>query len=263
MKRGLAREVRTLVEASALSILASACYTPGYNSYATPRVTPERKIAAGFHVQVAGFSGELEGKQNQKYFAPSLPGVSGRVGLGGRWDTGFRAGYGLGFYGAAALHLGGDLKWLVLPGEALDIALNPALRFTSLSDDTVDSNGYIKHEGVNHWELDAPVVAGLNLSDALVVVVSPGVVLGWYSEPLVPFGEETRGRLVDGLAPRIGIGLNVRLEERLAMHPEATFVYTTHEANHRMIYTFGVAFQFGRLPPAFRAPAPRKRESAE
>lgn len=247
-----------------MSVAVPACYTPGYNSYATPKVTPAGKIAAGFHVQVSGYSGEIENQKHQNYWAPTPPGVSGRLGLGGRWDAGVRLGTGLGLVGASALNLGGDLKWLAIPGEALDIALNPALRFTSLSGEVAQPDGSLTYEGVNHWEVEAPVLAGINLDQALVVVVSPGVVFGWYSEPAVPLAYSTYGRLVSGVAPRVGVGLNVRASDGLAIHPEATFVYTTQELNRHVIYTFGLAIQVGRLPPALRASEPTKpRESAE
>ncbi len=262
----LARRARTLAGASLLSVAATACYTPGYNTYATPRVTPQRKIAAGAHVQVAGYAGEIAGQKNQKHFAPTLPGVSGRVGLGGRWDMGFQAGLGFGFYTPSALRLGGDLKWLVLPGEALDLALDPGFRFTNVHEEIVSPDGYVTTDGVNHYELDAPVLAGINVSESLVVVLSPGVVAGWYSEQAVPFDHAVRGPLVDGIAPRVGIGLDVRLDESLAIHPEATFVYTTEAANQRMIYTFGFGFHFGNLPKTLRASdaaKPRSPESAE
>lgn len=259
MTRPLARSARALAGTSALAVAVSGCYTPGYNTYATPRTTPERKITAGAHVQVAGFSGEMAGQKNQSYFAPTLPGVSGRVGLGERWDTGFRAGLGYGFFGASALNLGVDLKWHVLPGEALDLALNPAFRYTALNENIVDEDGYVKNDGLNHWELDAPVLAGINLSETIIVVVSPGVVLGWYSPPAVPFDHAVRGRMVDGIAPRVGVGLHARLEDKLAIQPEATFVYSNEEGNRRMIYTFGVGFQFGRLPKALRPSDEPKR----
>jgi hypothetical protein len=103
----------------------------------------------------------------------------------------------------------------------------------------------------------------MNLGESLVLVVSPGVVFGWYSDPWIPRDYATSGRLVDGIAPRVGIGLNVRTSESFAVHPETTFVYTTEEMNRRMIYTFGVAFQFGRLPKALRASDEKKPRSPE
>jgi hypothetical protein len=242
------RRARAFAGASALAAAVTACYTPGYNTYATPRTTPTKKISTGVHLQVSGYSGEIAGRANRRYFAPTLPGVSGRVGLAERWDTGFRIGVGYGYFGASALHLGGDLKWHVLPGKALDIALNPALGFTTLRGDSVNEDGYLRTDGVSHWQLDAPLLAGINLARGLVVVVSPGVVLGSYASHVVPFDHAIRGRLVDGVAPRVGVALNARLGERVAIHPEATFVYSTLEANQRMIYTFGVGLQFGRLP---------------
>jgi len=248
MKRALARCARALAGATAMSLAAPACYTPGYNTYATPRTTPASKISVGAHVQVSGYSGEIASPRKETYFAPTLPGVSGRIGLGERWDTGFRIGMGFGIVGASALNFGTDLKWHVLPGKALDLALNPAVAFSSLSEDIVDADGYMKSDYAAHWQLDAPVLVGINLGPSVVVIVSPGVVLGTYASDEVPFDHASRGRLVDGVAPRVGVGLNARLGERVALHPEATFVYSTAEANQRMIYTFGFAIQFGRLP---------------
>jgi hypothetical protein len=256
---------RELVRAGALSVALSGCYTPGYNTYATPRTTPDKAIAAGFHLQVTGYTGEIESEENQKYIAPTFPGVSGRMGLSDTWDMGARVGIGLpwGDDLASTLHLGGDLKWLVAPGETLDVALNPALGLTMLNEETVDPDGYLSTREFRHWHVDMPVLFGINLDRALNVVASPGVLLGWYGPAVTPFDEARRGRLVEGIAPRLGIGLNVRTGESFALQPETTFVYTTAEHNHRLIYTFGLGFQLGKLPKMLRPSEERARESAE
>ena len=255
---------RELVAVVALSVALSGCYTPGYNTYATPRTTPDKGIAAGFHVQVTGYAGEIEREKNKKYIAPTLPGVSGRMGLSDAWDMGARVGIGLpwGNDFGSTLHLGGDLKWLVAPGETFDVALNPALGLTLLNEETVDPNGYIATREFRHWHVDAPVLFGINIDRALTVVASPGVLLGWYGPALTPFDEARRGRLVEGVAPRLGFGLNVRTSESFALQPETTLVYSTAEHNHRLIYTFGLGFQLGKLPKMLRPPEARA-ESAE
>jgi hypothetical protein len=254
----LARRARTLALASTLSVALCGCYTPGYNTYATPRTTPERGIGAGFHIQASGYAGELENQKNKKYIAPTPPGVSGRIGLGENWDMGTRVGVAFPWDGnASALDFGGDLKWLALPGEALDIALNPAAGLTFLTGEVMDRYGYLYTTDVRHWHVDLPVVAGLNLDRALTVVFSPGVVLGWYTPELEPFAHARRGRLVNGVAPRLGVGLNVRTGVSFAIQPETTFVYSTAEDNHRLIYTVGVGFQLGKLPKMLRPAAAR------
>jgi hypothetical protein len=259
MSPALARRARSLVAAATLSGALSGCYTPGYNTYATPRTTPNKAIAAGFHLQVTGYTGELENQKNQKYIAPTLPGVSGRIGLGDTWDMGARAGVALPWGNSlmSAVHVGGDIKWLVAPGETLDVALNPALAVTLFSEQTVDSKGYLSVNDYRHWHVDAPVLLGVNLDPMLAVVASPGVLLGWYAPEVTPFDETRRGRLVDGVAPRLGVGLNVRTSQGFALQPEATLVYATAEHNRRFIYTFGLGFQLGKLPKILRPPDAR------
>ncbi|HEX6764399.1 MAG TPA: hypothetical protein VF103_02955 [Polyangiaceae bacterium] len=241
--------------AFALITLVTGCYTPGYNTYSTVRTTPPRGVSAAFHFQVTGHSGEVGGER-EPYIAPFPPGVSGRYGLAERLDAGLR----LGISVPDAYSVGGDVKWLVLPGEALDLARDPGLLFSSVNHLGIDEPAIDEpspEQEHDFWQLRAPILTGLNLSRAVVVVLTTGFVYGWPSpEFLPPQGDRTR--FVDGFAPLVGLGINFRADESIAFHPEATLVFSTDDGERRTIYTFGFALQFGRLPRTIRTAEPQQ-----
>jgi hypothetical protein len=230
-----------------LFALVTGCYAPGYNTYSTARTTPPRSVQAAVYVQATGHSGEVDGERKPD-IALFPPGVSGRVGIVERLDAGFHLGI-LGLDWGSVL--GGDVKWLALSGDALDLAFDPGLDWSYLN--TLDlgpapgetSTGGEPHHGF--YLFRAPIVTGMNLSRRVAVVLTSGFVYGWPT-PELALQPGDRSRLVDGVAPLVGLGINFRTGAHSAFHPEATFVFSTDENERRVIYTLGFALQFGRLP---------------
>jgi hypothetical protein len=238
--------------AAFLGALGTGCYAPGYNAYSTARTIPRGGVAAGFYAEASGHTGEVGGER-ETFFAMFPPGFAGRTGLSERLDIGGH------FAGLGAFSFGGDLKWLVLPGDTLDLALDPGIDYVYL----VRIGVHGPDRSYDFWRFRAPIVTGINVSNRVVVVLTTGFV---YGLPAPDPGLD--GRLVDGAAPLVGLGVNLRAGPSVAFHPESTFVFSTAENERRFIYTVGFAVHFGRLPrtlsPLERPErAPERPESAQ
>jgi hypothetical protein len=257
MKFGRGRNHSVATAALLPMALNAGCYAPGYNSYSTARTIPRGGVAAGFYAEASGHSGEVRG-EDETFFAIFPPGFAGRVGLSERLDIGVHVA------GLGAFSFGGDLKWLVLPGDALDLALDPGIDYVHLFRAGAFGPGTPTSRSFDFWRLRAPIVTGINVSSRVVVVLTTGFVYGLPASDLGVNGLGDQGRIVDGAAPLVGLGLNLRAGPSVAFHPESTFVFSTAENERRFIYTVGFALQFGRLPRILRAgegkPPPRPED---
>jgi hypothetical protein len=94
-----------------------------------------------------------------------------------------------------------------------------------------------------------PVLIGLNLSERVSVVLSPGLMSLWGPHDL--FVQSAPG---PRLFWRVGAGVDVRLSQSFALMPEVTLVRTfvplgaDTNASHLTFVVAGVAARAGRLP---------------
>ncbi len=219
--------------------LVSSCSTHGYNTYATPRTVPPKKIAGAFSMEGTGFSGDVTG-ESEGGFSVFSPGMAGRVGVAEHWDLGVRA-------AILPLNVGGDAKWQALRTGFMDLALNPGVSTSAARLVWEDEGGYLREDTFYDVVADFPLVIGVNLIRQVSVVLTPGVLYGWQTPDHRPDFLTDRWRMVSGLAPRVGLGLELRASVGYALHPEVTLVISTEENEQRAIYTLGVALEFGAL----------------
>ncbi len=218
-----------------LGLLLTGCPNP--NTYGTPRTTPKGKIshtvaAEGIHLSDGADSITL----------PITPTYQMRIGVADELDVGVRF--------ANMSTLGADLKWNFLRGEEFDAAINPGLQggyWTTSSEDTSESAsiGYVH----------LPVILGVNLSDDIAVVPTFGALIALASSSLTrnDDDDDDDDDVLDSVYGsgstvllRAGLGINVRINEGFALHPEATLLFDP-DTSARII-SFGLGFNFGRLP---------------
>lgn len=213
-------------------LLLTGCPNP--NTYGTPRTTPAGKLAHTVAAEGVGFRFEdTDGSSvSGGFVAP--PTYMLRIGVADRLDLGLRVNN-LASFGA-------DAKFNFVRSEALDLAIDPGLQWLNV--------------GFNVVHVHAPLLLGLNVSDTLSIVLSPGVMYGTND-----FEQKTGEELSEleqltgstGLQGRFGVGFDIRVSKKFAVHPEATVMRsfqepTDSEIGEATLYMMGVGFNFGNLP---------------
>jgi hypothetical protein len=125
------------------------------------------------------------------------------------------------------------------------MAIDPSFQFFHIggSSGGVDSSFSVLY-------LNAPLLFGVNLSDSVSIVPTLGVTYGWASASVDTDDAGDSASGTTGVMLRPGLGLNFRISDRFALHPEITFLKTLKggDEDTALLYIFGLGFNFGNLP---------------
>jgi hypothetical protein len=223
---------------AAAACAAFACVNP--NTYATPRTVPPNRLDFLVAPEVSGFGGELDGASEFARLVPTLPTIGVRYGLSERWDIGGRFSN---LTGTSA-----DIKWNPVRTAAFDLALAPGLQFYEVfgvGDSDVDNPS---DESISVLIVHLPLMAGLNLSRSLSLVPTLGVSYAFAPDPPLGASDIELSQVVHGAFARAGLGIDLRLSDAVALHPEATALYGIGEMDGYLVYMVGLGFVFGALP---------------
>ena len=214
---------------------------PNPNTYGTARTTPKGKVNAFIAPEAWGFAGDIETSANTSTRVaaalPMPPSFGLRLGVSDDIDVGARI---ANFSSVAA-----DLKVNLVRGD-FDLALDPGAQYFSLSTGETDSGS---SASVKVVYLYAPLLMDINLSKAFSVVLAPGVTYAYASASADVGGDSDwkQASSVDGIYGRLGLGLDIRLGKKFALHPEITAQRSLGDSS-LLQYMMGLGFNFGRLP---------------
>jgi len=220
---------------------------PNPNLYTVPRTLDPGDLQLGVAGEVYGFTTKLTtpatgttppSTQTAFGATPMLPSVAARYGLAEGLDVGVRL--------ENFLSLGGDLKIRLLRGT-VDLAADPGTELMYLSVTTTNPNGSRAADTAGVFYLHGPLLVGINLSDIVSLVASPGVAyaIATNAVPVATHAEQA-GDSTELLA-RLGLGADFRLTRHFAVHPEVTCMkgFTSTET---LICVGGVALISGAQP---------------
>lgn len=222
--------------------LLAGCPNP--NTYGTPRTTPKGEISHSIAAEGIYVSGQTQkvnvGTNGQPvttnesvgFGLPTLPTYQLRIGVSDEVDIGVAA--------RNLSSLGADVKWNFVRGS-VDLAIAPGLQYANLP---------FGKEPVHLFYIHAPLLVGLNLSDALSVVLTPGFVylaaIGTYTT--TGTGADKNSVIsASGALARFGVGLNIRPSKKFHIQPEVTGMRAFNDAEG-LFLMFGLGFNFGSLP---------------
>ena len=229
---------------SCAALLLTGCPNP--NTYGTPRTVAPGKVSHSIAAEWVGWSFKVASPTDSDSDAPPAevtesggfivpPSYALRIGVSDRVDVGFRA--------ANMMSLGADVKYNFLRGETLDLAVDPGAQ--------------VLFAGFTVYHLHLPLLVGLNLSERVTVVFTPGIMYGinTYRSGNDDVDSQINQLLsADGLYWRAGLGVNLRVTPGFALHPEITFLRSSRaepsgaSVTSAMSYMFGIGVNFGHLP---------------
>jgi hypothetical protein len=225
---------RAFAIAAALLLL---CGCPNPNTYGGPRTVPKGEqlhtVAVEAYYGQGTYDGTLTqpdgtvivGRQDVTRATPHVPTYVLRHGLAQKVDAGFR----LVNLSSPAF----DLKWNFLRGD-IDLAIDPGIHWAPIN------------TKLHVFHLHAPLLVGFNVSDYVTLVLAPGAAVT-FSAGDPPDEARQQLQTASGIAARLGAGVNLRLGEQLAIHPEVTVLRRFDDSAFTWL-TFGVGFSFGTLP---------------
>jgi hypothetical protein len=220
----------TLIGA-ALGLSALGCPNP--NTYATPRTTPAGRVSHTIALEGVNISGDIqvenvatrttETKRESVTF-PAFPSYALRVGVASRVDLAFKL--------TNLTMLGLDIKWNFVRTRYFDVAIAPGAQ------GAISNAGYLAY-------LHGPLLLGVNASESVSLVASPGVT---YLTTGVNSNASTLDTFTQSaLFGRLGLGINLRVSPSFALQPEVTGLQSFAAGQVRFI-TFGLGFNFSNLP---------------
>jgi hypothetical protein len=205
---------------------------PNPNVYGTPRTTPKGTISHTIALEAMRLQGKTgtAATKEESFTFPTLPTYQLRYGAADRLDLGVSI--------RNLSTLGVDLKWNFLREKSVDMAIVPGAQAIYLG--TSEGSAFLSY-------IHLPLLLGLNLSDNLSIVLSPGgtVIAGASSDNR----SSGQSGLVAGAGfmGRLGLGLNIRTSDKVHLQPEVT-VLRSFEKSEVMFFTFGFGINFGSLP---------------
>lgn len=214
------------------------CVNP--NLYTVPRTVPKNELQVVVAPEVTGFGGSQPGASDFDRLVPALPTVGVRYGLSDKVDIGGRL--------SNVLTTSGDIKWNPLRSPAFDLSIAPGVQFYQVQgignedvDDAADASRtvFIAH---------LPLLLGLNLSRSVVLVPTVGISYALAKEAPVSASDIEQSQVVRGAFLRAGLGIDLRLIEHVALHPEFTVMRGISEMDGYMLYMGGIGFVIGNLP---------------
>jgi hypothetical protein len=212
------------------------CGCPNPNTYTVPRTVPEGELQ--FMAAPELFAYDYQQGGSPSFGAtPHLTagvryGVSDRVDVGGRLS------------GLASPTVDGKIQ--IVRG-VVDVALDPGAQLLYVE---VSTLGVTQHTGPSSaavLELYGPLLVGINLSSSLSLVASPGIGYSFGTQRVGSINGATNAAQAVGLAGRLGLGVDIRATETLAIHPEITLM-RVFDAADSVIGMFGVGFNIGMQP---------------
>jgi hypothetical protein len=230
--------VRLGVASAGLALAVSGCPNP--NTYTTPRTLDPGKvqwqlapefIAVNYDANYG--STDANGnpiKTNVTGVLPMLPTFGVRTGVAEGVEIGLR----LPNHEPIAI----DAKFRLLKGR-LDVALDPSFQLYYAS---IDSNGFVAA-----W-VHAPVLLGINFSEKVSLVLSPGLAYAANTASGVVPVAIAGASAAAGFMARLGVGVDVRVSRRLAVHPEITLVRQFTGSEDLLLCVGGIGFNFGAQP---------------
>ncbi|MEO6576151.1 MAG: outer membrane beta-barrel protein [Polyangiaceae bacterium] len=229
---------RVAVSAAGLAgvlVCLSGCPSP--NSYGTPRTVESGKVAHTVALEAIGVSyknpvvaqnGTVT-TESKTVFLPTLPTYQLRLGVADNVDLGFRV--------SNLSSLGADGKFNFLKSKSFDLALDPGFQWMNIL-------------GLNLFYFHLPLLAGINFSKSVSLVLSPGVLYalaaGTYNNTSSGNSAST-GYAAGGFLGRMGVGLNIRFSKGFAMQPEFTVMHAFNDLASN-VFSAGLGFNFGNLP---------------
>jgi hypothetical protein len=176
--------------------------------------------------------------QTVSVFTPTLPSVGVRYGLVDGFELGARVS------NLDSLSLDGKIR--LLKG-VFDIAVDPGLQGYYLSVSGSDAANQTTNSSAAIFYFHLPILLGLNVSEAVSLVLSPGFTYGAATTSITSGSNTQQAAGSTGVMGRLGAGVDLRLSKKFALHPEITFLksFTDTEA---LLYIFGIGFNIGAQP---------------
>jgi|HubBroStandDraft_2_1064218.scaffolds.fasta_scaffold52646_2 hypothetical protein len=231
-----------LTAVAALTPLLVGCPSPSL--YTTPRTLDPGALQLQLSIegfgavfqqttQTANANGTTTSQRaTVSMLTPTPPTVGIRYGVADGFEVGARV--------ADFSTLAGDAKFRLLKGT-IDLAVDPGMQVIDLAGGITTATG-----GVFYFNL--PVLLGINLSEALSLVWSPGVVYCAATQNLDDSTYHTQAAFVSsGLLARLGLGLNIRTSPTQSMQPEIT-VMKSFQGDESLMYFFGFGYIYGSQP---------------
>jgi hypothetical protein len=225
-------------------VCLSGCPNP--NAYTVPRTLEPGDLQVILAAEAYGFDAKIANPAPAGSTPPStvwgatplLPTIGIRYGLAEGVDIGAR------FENFQSL--AGDIKLRLLRGQ-FDMAVDPGLDaiYVDTGITNSDSATFTRSAGV--FYLHAPLLLGLNLSDSLTLVASPGVAYAIATGPLAGASQAEQAGASTALLARLGLGVDVRTSDRLAIHPELTCMRGFNSAQS-LLCIVGLALNIGAQP---------------
>jgi hypothetical protein len=233
--------MKRLATAAAVTCgLAFLTGCPNPNIYGTPRTTQKGKLSHVLAAEGISLSGKTANNGTISAAAPMFPSYHLRYGVSDEVDLGFKA-----LNGSS---LGADVKWNPVRGD-FDLAFAPGLQFIyySIGASSGSSSSTVS-ETIFYFHL--PVLLGINLSDNVAIVATPGAVYALASGTVSSSGASTQQTVTgsgSAVYARFGLGLNLRLSKTFAIQPEVTAMRGFNDIEP-LIIVGGLGFAFGYLP---------------
>jgi hypothetical protein len=234
--------------ASSIAAVVCLCGCPNPNTYTTPRTLNQGALqfqvaaeawGASFNQPVLNSNGVGSHTETATVFTPILPTLGIRYGLADGFELGARV--------ANLDSLAADLKVRLLK-STIDLAVDPGLQFYYLPvSSTSDASNQTVSENAAVFYFHLPVLLGVNLSENVSIVLSPGVTYAVASTTVNAGNNVQQAAGSTGLMAGGGLGLDWRLTKKFALHPELTLLKSFGD-NDILMYLFGIGFNFGAQP---------------
>jgi hypothetical protein len=225
-----------IIPCAGVLLLLTGCPNP--NLYTTPRtlnpgdvqvqVVPE-VIGVGYNQTTTTATGQTT-TQGTSAVLPMVPTAGVRVGVADGFDFGAR------LTNLSTLSLDGKIR---LIKGSVDLAVDPGLQgvYYSFNNETA---------GIIYFHV--PLLVGFNLSENSTIVLVPGFV---YAAATATVNNSNGGvngvSSATGAMGRLGLGLDVRVSKKFAIHPEVTVMHQFSDLN-AYIFVGGFGFNIGAQP---------------
>jgi hypothetical protein len=131
-----------------------------------------------------------------------------------------------------------------------DLAVDPGLQFYYLNLSTSDQSNQTVSNSSFVFYFHAPVLLGINLSENVSLVLSPGVTYGYASTSVTSSSTNSTTQQAagsTGIMARGGLGVDVRFGKKFALHPEITFLKGFQD-DEALLYIVGIGLNIGPQP---------------
>ena len=152
----------------------------------------------------------------------------------------------LGFHVNNLSSVGLDSKFNFVRGRVIDLALDPGVQWYRVTV-TSDLSGSEETSTIDVFYVHGPLLIDINLSEMVSLVLTPGIAYAVVSDDVSSSDGSDASRSSEGLFARLGLGVNVRVTNGFAVHPEVTAIRGFGDSGD-LIYMAGIGFSFGSLP---------------